>query len=205
MGRSIICAHHSNVDMDLAVKQVIDVKGARYDLAVISSKALCLRTDCKLSTHCSTAAQQYVIECSSGYTATISFDGKVYLTKDNNPVPAYIGAGARKPITLVECLQKLTASALQHKPAQNQTSIDLVARKTTVLGKAIIDLLAGESDLIACQTSELSVMDQLLIEALSHSHDVRYSEGANTAIMISRPINKPDSVTAQCHPVKMLG
>lgn len=190
-------------------QSIIELKGQVYDLNVIRSSALCLRTECILSTRCATNEETYVIECSSGYTAKVAFNGHIHLLKNNQPYePVLVDCeGKAKAISLVECLRQMTTtSLLANQQTQTTYGIACNSLRTTVLSKAIIDLAKGKSNLIVVQTTELSVMDQLLIEALGKTHHVRYTNGNNTAIMISKGCNS-DSVikspSTQCQLLKM--
>lgn len=170
-------------------QNIIELKGQVFDLNVIRSSALCLRTERILTTRCDTADESYVIESSSGYNARIAFNGRIRLFKNNTPVaPVFHEADSTaKPISLVECLLKMTKSALHtHQQKNALANVADNTLRTTVLSKAILNLARGQSDIIAVQSTELSVMDQLLVEALSKTHDVRFTNDSSTSIVISK-------------------
>lgn len=191
-------------------QSMIELKGQVYDLNVIRSSALCLRTNHILHTSCATHEASYVIKCSSGYTVKISFDGKLLLLKDGLPVEPLPEDhdNSTKPASLVECLRKMSVNPLLTNP-HSDTAYKANPEKwikTTVLSKAIVDMAIGRTSMIAVQLTELSVMEELLIEALQNTHVVTFTDGAHNAIIISKSgsrgrVNK--NADAQCQIAQM--
>lgn len=187
------------------IKHVIELNGTVYDLNVIRSSALCLRTNHILHTCCATQEASYVIKCSSGYTVKISFDGQISLLKDGLTVEPQSEEpdNSIQQVSLVECLRKMSAHPLlvnqQNSDTDNTPSQKWL--KTTVLSKAIVDMAIGKSSMITIQLTELSVMEHLIIEALKNTHVVTNTDGNPNAIIISKSGNQiraPKNANPKC-------